>query len=163
MERLVRGSGEPGDGRQAESMSGRISNRFDWQLVLALAPLGLLFAALTITRTIHGLGVTQWVALGLLTIGALTVAWRVPERPFRQGLVAGFLMSLVAIETQGIFIGTYLANNPEYAGLEMPLGLSPRLATMILGPINAVLAGLISGALAWLLWKALGGRSESSA
>ncbi len=134
--------------------------RFHWKLVAALAPLGLVFAALTITGSIHGVNATRWVALGLLAIAGVAVALRAPGRPLRHGFAAGFFAGLVAVETQAVFLGTYFANNPQYADLEMPFGLSPRLAVFILGPINALLAGLIAAAVGWPVWKALRASEE---
>jgi len=134
------------------------SRRFSWTPVLSTAPLGLVFAALTITGSIRGVEATKWVALSLLTIVGVIVALRCPRCPFRHGLAAGFLAGLAAIWTQALFIATYFANNPGYAGLEMPVGLTARQATFLLGPLNALLAGLVVGTLAWFIRKILSKR-----
>lgn len=149
--------------RREKTLSDPTDRPFLWKLVLALAPIGLVFAALTITGSIPGLRATQWTILLLLTLVGLVIALRAPGRPFRQGLVAGFLVGLVAVETQALFLGTYFANNPEYADVEIPFGLPPRLATALLGPLNAALAGLIAGVVAWLLWNAIRRRSALGA
>lgn len=138
-----------------EATSSKGKRPFAWKLVLSLLPLGLLFAALTILGSLPGVRATQWTALVLLATVGLIVALRAPARPFRHGLVAGFFVGLVAIELQALFLGTYLANNPDYGDVEIPFGLPPRLATALLGPINAVFAGLVAGVVAWLLWKAM--------
>ncbi len=39
---------------------------FGWRFVLGAGPVGLLFAALTITGSLDGVRPTKWVALGLL-------------------------------------------------------------------------------------------------
>ncbi len=132
-------------------MTSRLFGRLEWRLVLPLGLLGFLFAGLTIAGWIHG-----WegrAALVILTSYSVAVALWAPVQPFRHGLATGFVGALLAIETQALFLPTYFANNPEYAELEMPFGLSPRVATAVLGPLNAVVAGLVSGVLAWLLWR----------
>ena len=132
-------------------MSERIESPLAWKLIVGLAPIGLIFAALTITGSLPGASATRWTALGLLAVVGLTIGLRAPGRSFRHGLVGGFLVALVAIETQALFLGTYFANNPEYMDIEMPFGLAPRLATALLGPLNAILAGLVVGLIAALV------------
>ncbi len=134
-------------------MTGMSANRFSWRLAAGGALVGLVFAALTITGSIPGQNATQWVALGMLTLVGVVTALVAPNRPFLHGLAAGFLTGLVAVETQALFLGTYFANNPQYADVEIPFGWPPRLATAVLGPLNAILAGVITGVLAWLFWK----------
>ena len=141
----------------------KVGARFDWKLVFAVTPLGLAFAALTITGALKGVKATQGTALALLVVTAAIVALRASGRPFGHGFAAGFLAALVAIETQALFLPLYFANNPQWADLEMPFGWSPRLATAVLGPLNAVLAGLLAGALAWGFAAARGSRSGPGA
>ncbi|MFQ5528158.1 MAG: hypothetical protein ACE5GX_18125 [Thermoanaerobaculia bacterium] len=130
-------------------MQENTGSGLDWKLVLAVTPLGLVFAALTITGTLDGVRATQWTALGLLAVVGGIIGLRAPRRPFRHGLAAGFLAALVAIEAQALFLPIYFANNPQWADLEMPFGWSPRLATAVLGPLNTILPAVIVGALAW--------------
>jgi hypothetical protein len=135
-------------------MTQKGKDRVSWKLAASTVPLGLLFAALTISGSLRGVDVTKWTALGLLVVIAVWVALRAPTRPLRHGLAAGFLAALAAIWAQALLLETYFANNPGYAGIQVPLGLSARQATFLLGPANALLAGLVTGALAWLLGRA---------
>jgi len=141
-------------------MTGRSANRFSWRLTAGAATLGLVFAALTITGSIPDLSATQRVALGMLALIGVASALEAPDRPFVSGFAAGFLAGLVAIETQALFLGTYFANNPQFADVEMPFGWPPRLATAVLGPLNAVVAGVITGVLAWVFRKVSAVRSS---
>lgn len=141
-------------------MSRQYNSAFAWKLVLALAPIGLVFAALTIAGSIPGVQATQRTALGLLAIVGVIAGLRAPGRPFLHGLVAGFIVGLAAIWTQAMFLDTYFANNPGYADIEIPFGLSPRLATFLLGPINAFIAGVIAGLVALLSRKVVGSRAR---
>lgn len=145
------------------TVSNETRSRFDWKLVLTLAALGLVYAALTIAGALPGVRATQWTALGLLGIIGGVAGRRAPTRPGRHGLVAGFAAGLVAIWTQALLLDTYFANNPGYADIEIPFGLPPRLATFLLGPLNAILAGLIAGFVALLSSRALGTRLEDGA
>jgi len=126
-------------------------DRFRWRPVLLATPAGVLFATLTIAGALPDAGSTQWVALGLIAVIALWIAVNVPRASFRHGLAAGFMAALIAIEAQALFIGTYFSNNPQYADLTMPFGWPPRVATAVLGPLNALLAGVIVGSLAWTI------------
>lgn len=137
------------------------TDRLNWKLVAAVTPLGVVFAALTITGSVHGVRATQWTALGLLAVGGGIVGMFAASRPLVHGLLAGFLTGLVAVETQALFMTTYLANNPQVADVEMPFGWSPRLVTAVLGPLNAIVAALIVGALAWTFWRVRPRRSGS--
>ena len=122
-----------------------------WSLILKLSLVGVLFAALTIAGWIHG-----WesrIAPGLLLLLAAIVALRVDARPTRHGFVAGFLAAFVAIELQALFLPIYFSNNPGYDQIEIPFGWPARLATAVLGPINALLAGVVCAALTWILSK----------
>ena len=113
----------------------------------------MVFAVLTITGSIPGQTATMRTALGMLVILGIVVALGAANRPFLHGLATGFLAGLVTVETQALFLTTYFANNPQYVGIEMPFGWPPRVATAVLGPLNAALAAVIVAALAWSLWK----------
>lgn len=136
---------------------------FAWKLVWLLAPIGLLYAALTISGALPTVEVTRWTALAMLVTVGIVAGLRAPERPWRHGLVAGLMVALAAIWTQGAFLDTYFANNPSSAEVEIPFGWSARLATFVLGPLNAVVAALISGGVAWVARKAVGARFASAA
>lgn len=123
------------------------------RLILGSAVFGLIFAQLTIAGWIHG-----WegpVALAILALVALIVALRAPGRPVIHGFLTGLLAALVAIELQALFLPIYFANNPGYAEIEIPLGLSARVATAVLGPINALIAGAITALLTWLFSRSI--------
>lgn len=118
-----------------------------WELILTVLPVGVVFAVATIFGWIHGL--ERGVALGLLLVCAVAVARGKAPRPFVHGFVAGFLVAEIAILLQALFLETYFRHNPGYREIAIPLGLDARLATFILSPVNALLAGLIVGALVW--------------
>ena len=128
----------------------------NWRAILATAPLGLLFGVLTVMGVIPDAAGTQRLALVFLGVLGVAVGLRVPDRPFLHGLVAGFVAGLIAIEIQAIFLTTYFANNPQWANLEMPFGWPPRVVTAVLGPLNAVVAAAIGGAVAWTASRARG-------
>ncbi len=138
------------------------AERFNWRLLGGAAFLGLVFAALTITGSLPDPAVTTRLALGLIAIIGIAVGLLASGRPFLHGLAAGLIAGLVAVETQALFIDTYLVNNPQYADIEMPFGWSPRLVTAVLGPVNAILSALISAVVAWIVWKIRTGRERGA-
>ena len=123
--------------------------RIEWNRILAVLPAGVLFAVSTIFGWIHGF--ERGVAFALLLISALALASGVRQRPFTHGFLGGFLIAELAVLLQALFLETYFENNPEYRAIEIPFGLEARTATFLLSPINAILAGLIVGALVWVL------------
>jgi len=72
--------------------------------------------------------------------------------PLLWRLILG-LAALAAIELQALFLPIYFANNPGYAEIEIPFGLSARVATAVLGPLNALIAGTITAIITWLFSK----------
>lgn len=123
-----------------------------WRFVLIISgTAGLAFGGLTIFGWIHGW--ERYVALAILAVVALLVVRRGMHRPVRHGFATGFFFGLFAAELQAVFLPLYFTNNPEYALIEMPLGLSPRLATALGAPIPATIAGLLTAGIVWLLGK----------
>jgi len=123
--------------------------RLSWPLLLASASSGFVFAVLSIAGLLPDVASTQRVALALLGTIGVAVGLKAPDRPLLHGLAGGFLAGLVAVELQALFLTTYFANNPEFADIEMPFGWPPRVVTAVLGPLNAVLAAVVSGLVAW--------------
>lgn len=134
-------------------MPGR---QIEWKIILAVLPAGALFAVATILGWIHGY--ERGIALALLLIAAIALARGVPERPFTHGFLGGFLAAELAVLLQALFLEIYFDNNPEYRAIEIPFGLEARTATFLLSPLNAVVAGLIVGALVWGLRRTMSRR-----
>lgn len=125
-----------------------MSTRSARRLAVIGSLVGLLFAAVTISGTLPDATATRRTATALLALLGVAAGVLSESRPFGWGAFAGFVAGFVAIETQALFLPTYFANNPQYSGLEMPFGWSPRFATAVLGPLNAIVAGVFSGAIA---------------
>lgn len=127
----------------------------DWRLILTLAPIGLVFATLTILGTLPGPSATRWVGVAFLAAIGVAAGRQAPARPVVHALLAGLVAAVVAMETQALFLDTYFANNPQYADVEIPFGWSPRMATAVLGPLNGIPAALVAGLFGWLASKLL--------
>lgn len=113
-----------------------------WPLMAGSIVAGLIFAAGTITAAIAGL--EYIVALILLGgMGKAALLWA-PRAPVRNAFLGGFLLALAAVWTQGLFLDTYFAANPEYRMDEVALGLGPRAWTFLMAPLGALIAGGIS-------------------
>ncbi len=90
---------------------------------------------------------------GIALSGSFLVVHRGLHRPIRHGFSFGFLSGLIAMELQALFLTLYFAYNPEYELIEIPFGLPARLATAIFAPVNAMIAGLFTVGLVWILGK----------
>lgn len=128
------------------------SESISWRFVLVVSGVaGGLFAALTISGWIHGW--EKIVAPGILVALAMVVLIRNPKRPVLHGFLAGFLAGFVAVELQALFLPWYFVNNPEYALIEIPFGLSARLATAVFAPVHATLAGTLIAGMVWVVGR----------
>lgn len=123
-----------------------------WAFVLLFSGvIGVLFAILTIFGWIHG-----WeghTALTILLVIGVIVFRQDLHRPVFHGFIVGFLSGLFAVELQAAFLPMYFTNNPEYAAIEIPFGLSARLATAIFAPIHGIIAGSLTAGIVWVLGK----------
>lgn len=121
-----------------------------WRFLLLVSGVaGFCFADLTISGLVRG-----WegsVALALLFAVAFIVSSRRLRRPVLHGFGAGFLTGLFAIELQALFLPLYFSNNPGYSEIDIPFGLSARVATALLAPLPASLAGALTAVTVWLL------------
>ena len=126
-----------------------LNGHLAWRFILGLSGIvGSVFAGLTITGWIHG-----WegrVALILFVLVGLVVARHTTYRPALHGFAAGFLTVFLAVELQAAFLPVYFANNPDYALIEIPFGLSARFATAIFAPVHATIGGLLTAAIVWM-------------
>ncbi len=124
------------------------SSRLNWRLILALALAGVPFAALTILGLVSA-STTRWlVPLLPLAVGVVAGS-RCPDRAVAHGFLAAFFAAVVFVELQALFLPWYFENNPQYRSIPIPFGMSARFATAVLGPANAVLAGVVGSAAAW--------------
>lgn len=128
----------------------KTDKRLAWGFILGLSGIvGSVFAGLTITGWIHG-----WegrVALIMFVVVALLVSHSAPYRPALHGFAVGFLTVFLAVELQAAFLPIYFANNPDYALIEIPFGLSARLATAIFAPVHATIGGLLTAGFVWTI------------
>jgi hypothetical protein len=72
-------------------------------------------------------------------------------KPARVAFAAGFIAALVAVWTQGIFLDTYFAHNPAYRTVDIPFGLSPRVWTIGMAPVGALIGGALSAVSAFIV------------
>ncbi|MEO1250811.1 MAG: hypothetical protein AAFW81_00515 [Pseudomonadota bacterium] len=116
--------------------------RLKWPLIAILASTGFLFGGATIMGWIAG---WEHVIALIFIIGVgKMAAFFAPAAPRSNAFVAGFLMALVAVWTQGVFLRTYFENNPDYAATDIPLGLSAQAWTFLAAPVGALFAGALA-------------------
>ena len=127
--------------------------------IIALSMLGVVYALLTVFSLIVGL--EHRIALSIIIIVGVTAYLTSTERKLATAFSAGFAVVFVAIWTQIAFHDQYVANYPQYAEVEVPLGLTPITYTMLFSPFGAIAGSLIAGAaavllhLAWMLRRRL--------
>ncbi|MEM8815873.1 MAG: hypothetical protein AAGE85_08600 [Pseudomonadota bacterium] len=124
-----------------------------WGRVLILAVAGPVYGGLTILGWIHG--IEHWVALILIGGVGKAAALLAPSAPIRHAFAAGFLTAVAALLTQALFVPLYFENNPGYASIEVPFGLSARAYTLGFAPLGGLAAGLLAMAAAWLVSRTL--------
>ena len=127
--------------RNPNAAEPRVSRKF----VLIQILLGMAYAAATVFGVAHGYEISIVIALAVIS-AVLSVAIP-PKAPLLNSFIGSCLSALTAVWLQALFLKTYFINNPGYIEIEIPFGLSARLATFILGPINAITYGLIVFAL----------------
>ncbi|GJL96193.1 MAG: hypothetical protein DHS20C06_00100 [Hyphobacterium sp.] len=129
---------------------------FDWKLIMLLALPGVGFGVATIFAWIQGL--EHFFMLAMIAGIGIVAALAAPARAGQTAMLGGFLAVLTAIWLQGVFLTAYFANNPAYADVEIPLGLSARVWTLAFAPAAAVLAGGLSLLVAFLVRRLTGRR-----
>jgi len=133
-------------------VAGR-SSRIRWDYTFLLSLSGLFYAAVTVFGWVHGF--EHWVALVLIGGVGKIAALLAPQAPLRNAFAAGFLAALLALMLQAMFMSVYFANNPGYANVEIPLGLSARQYTLLFAPLGGLVAALLAAASAWFVSRAL--------
>ena len=113
-----------------------------WRLVALISTLGVAYGLLTVFPVI--VGYEYWFVFGGLFLAGKTAGLFAAEKPVLNGFGAGAGVAFAALWTQAILMPIYLANNPQYAGFDLPLGLSERMFTFALSPIGAIAGGLLA-------------------
>jgi len=123
-----------------------------WNCTLLLSASGLLYAIVTIFGWVQGF--EYWVALLLIGGVGKVAALLAPQAPLRNAFAAGFLAAMLALILQAVFMPVYFDNNPAYAAVEIPFGLSARQYTLLFAPLGGLLAAMLAAASAWLVLRA---------
>lgn len=120
-----------------------------WKQRLLIAQMGVLFGVLSLFGLISGY--EYYFAFGMIVFSAFLVSRIAQERFFTQGLIQGFLVWLVVILIQGLFIDFYFSNNPEAQEVAKDLPLGARAFTLLAGTAGAFVFGLVVGGFAFLI------------
>ncbi|MEE8258959.1 MAG: hypothetical protein V3R20_04665 [Sphingomonadales bacterium] len=119
-----------------------------WTQRLLIAQMGTIFGILSLVSFIAGL--EYYFFFALMLAAGLLAAWLAREKFFKEGFILGFFTWWFAILVQGIFIGVYLENNPQYQDLAQDLPLGVQALTLLGGSAAAVGFGVMSGGIATL-------------
>lgn len=124
-------------------------SKIRWPLVGTLSMSGVVYAWLTILAWIHGH--EHWVALIIVISIAIIAVFLEQRAPVRLAFVAGYGTALLALWTQALFAPLYLQNNPAYASIDVPFGLSMVSYTLAFSPVGGLIAGCLAALIAWPL------------
>jgi hypothetical protein len=128
-----------------------------WTLIFLLSLFGLVMAAATVGAIVPS-NVAQVLWLPIFLISAYVIAVRAGGRFFMHGLAVGIVNSFWITVIHGLFVETFMANNPEEASMlaSMPLPHRPRIMMALVGPLVGVVSGAIIGLLAVLAARLFG-------
>ncbi|MEM9495365.1 MAG: hypothetical protein AAGA09_05135 [Pseudomonadota bacterium] len=127
--------------------------KIPWLHILILSSAsGSLFAWLTILAIVSGM--EHWVALIFIGATAKLAVLFAPAAPARSAFVASFLFAIFALAMQAAFLPLYFKNNPSYAAVDLPWGLTPTAYIFLFAPLGGLAAGLLGLATAWLVLTA---------
>jgi hypothetical protein len=121
------------------------------RLILLLALTGIAVGVSTILGLVHS-GTEFLVWIGLALVFAYVIARGAPKRPFLHGFLTGFIGSMLATIVQCIFFDGYLETNPQavMSFSQLPDGVYPQVAILVLSPITSSINGLFVGLLSWV-------------
>jgi hypothetical protein len=122
-----------------------------WTLVFLLSLFGLAMALATVYAIVPS-NVAQLFWLPIILISAYVIAVRAGGRFFTYRLAVGIANSFWITVIHGLFVETFMANNPQETAMlaSMPLPHRPRLMMALVGPLVGVVSGAIIGILAVL-------------
>src|SRR5579864_4970540 len=135
-----------------------------WTLIFLLSLFGLAMAAVTVGAIVPS-NVAQILWLPIFLTTAYIIAVRSGGRFFMHGLAVGIVNSFWITVIHGLFVETFMVNNPQEASMlaSMPMPHRPRLMMALVGPIVGVVSGAIIGVLAALAAWILGRRTQRPA
>jgi hypothetical protein len=122
---------------------------YDWKLILLLSLPGPAIGILTLFGIIP-FGTDRWFWLAVSIVAAVVIAWRVERGAFGHGAVVGFLLGATSKLIQGIWSGTYVANNPDLVvkfageGERSEFQYFVLMLVPFVGIANALIVGLMS-------------------
>jgi hypothetical protein len=128
-----------------------------WTLIFLLSLFGLAMAAVTVGAIVPS-NVAQVLWLPIFLISAYVIAVRAGGRFFTHGLAVGIANSFWMTVIHGLFVETFMANNPQETAMlaSMPMPHRPRLMMALVGPLVGVVSGAIIGILAALAARLFG-------
>ena len=119
-----------------------------WTQRLLIAQMGTIFGILSLVSFISGL--EYYFFFALMLAAGIIAARLAREKFFKEGFILGFFTWWFAILVQGVFIGVYLENNPQYQSLADDLPFGVQAMTLLGGSAAAVGFGAMSGVIAIL-------------
>lgn len=133
----------------------------NWKLIIRLSVFGLAMGIATVFVIPSNIEPLLWG--GIFVISAYFIAKECADRLFLHGLLVSMANSVWITATHILLFDRYVANHPEEMAMmaTLPLAGSPRLMTVLLGPIFGLVSGLVVGLFAVVAGKFVLARKTS--
>ena len=133
----------------------------NWKLIAQLSLFGLAMGIATVFVISSNIEPLFWG--GIFVISAYFIAKHCADRLFLHGLLVSMANSVWITASHILLFDRYVANHPEEMAMmaNMPLGNSPKLLMVFMGPIFGVVSGLVLGLFAVAAGKFVAARKTS--
>lgn len=133
-----------------------------WKLILVLGALQVVPASLALFK----LNPT-WVELTIGTVLAVVwvavLRWQRVQRPFLSGFFVGLTSGVVTALVQGAFVQLYMDHHPNLLATNPEASMVAWAASIVgVSLVGGIVAGLITGGLAWVVDKVGSKRQQRS-
>jgi hypothetical protein len=125
----------------------------NWKLIFQLSIFGLAMGIATVFVIPSKIEPAFWLVIFLIC--AYLIAKRCPAWHFLHGLLLGLANSIWITAAHVMLFDTYIARHAQEAAMmqNSPLGASPKLMTVMVGPVVGLLSGVILGLFAFVAGK----------
>lgn len=134
----------------------------NWKLIIQLSLFGLAMGIATVFVIPSNIEPLFW--LVIFVISAYFIATRCSDRYFLHGFVVSLANSVWITAAHFLLFDRYVANHAEEIAMmaNLPLPGSPKLMTLLMGPVFGVVSGVLLGVFAWLGSRVVEMRSKPS-
>ncbi len=122
------------------------------KLILTALALGLIHGIISLFGFVHGFEYHIWVLLSLFFVSWIVV--KAKNQIFLMGFLIGLAISIGTGLVQGIFLETYLLNNPDYSE-QLDPKINYRLFTLTFMLVFGAIYGAVIGSISLAINKVI--------